>query len=377
MDALTKFLNSIAYKFPKGYPDMNNEQDILLLETELEQVMKLNENFNPLTFYDLSKRGGFRFGILVDKIKQGTPFNLIKGNSTPLKFDAPEYEEAFNSQDASEIKNLVKGNINMFPFFKDDAGNKYTIADILKDITFGGKGKGSSTAVEDYNLKLLNDLIIKLIEENDENSINIIVNGKTYNDIIGATTQKGTPKSDFNLINSNNTPVVFISHKKAGDKVPSANDFIRWSGYTKYADNPEVKAFNEAIKEWLIEHDLEGLPKSTRFISPIKDKNLIQHLIYGPNYGGEYSTENVNTILQGKITLTPKDKETYELGAEYVLNPPSIPEGDYAPYLTAAYRSDRKMFGIENNEAIAMTKAIANSSSNVYELKGDKFIKIR
>jgi len=38
MDALTKFLNSIAYKFPKGYPDMNNEQDILLLETELENL---------------------------------------------------------------------------------------------------------------------------------------------------------------------------------------------------------------------------------------------------------------------------------------------------------------------------------------------------
>ena len=356
---------------------MNNEQDILLLETELEQVMKLNENFNPLTFYDLSKRGGFRFGILVDKIKQGTPFNLIKGKSTPLEFDAPEYEEAFNSQDASKIKNLVKGNINMFSFFKDDAGNKYTISDILKDVTFGGKGKGSSTAIEDYNLKLLNDLIVKLIEENGKNPINIIINGKTYDNIIGATTQKGTPKSDFNLINSNNTPVVFISHKKAGGKGPSANDFIRWSGYTKYADNPEVKAFNEAIKEWLIEHDLEGLPKNTRFISPIKDKNLIQHLIYGPDYGGEYSTENVNTILQGKITLTPKDKETYELGAEHVLNPPSIPEGDYTPYLTAAFRSDRKMFGIENNEAIAMTKAIANSSSNVYELKGDKFIKIR
>jgi hypothetical protein len=38
MDALTKFLNNIAYKFPKGYPDMNNEQDILLLETELDNL---------------------------------------------------------------------------------------------------------------------------------------------------------------------------------------------------------------------------------------------------------------------------------------------------------------------------------------------------
>lgn len=35
MDVITKFLNSIAYKFPKGYPDMKNKQDMLLLEHEL------------------------------------------------------------------------------------------------------------------------------------------------------------------------------------------------------------------------------------------------------------------------------------------------------------------------------------------------------
>jgi len=32
MDILEKFIRSIAYKFPKGYPDMKNNQDILLLE---------------------------------------------------------------------------------------------------------------------------------------------------------------------------------------------------------------------------------------------------------------------------------------------------------------------------------------------------------
>ena len=36
MDILEKFLYSISYKFPKGYPDMKNNQDILLLENELK-----------------------------------------------------------------------------------------------------------------------------------------------------------------------------------------------------------------------------------------------------------------------------------------------------------------------------------------------------
>ena len=37
MDVLEKFLYSVAYKFPKGYPDMNNEQDILMLENLLKE----------------------------------------------------------------------------------------------------------------------------------------------------------------------------------------------------------------------------------------------------------------------------------------------------------------------------------------------------
>jgi len=45
MDILEKFLHSIAYKFPKGYPDMNNAQDILILENEL---FKLGINLKEL-----------------------------------------------------------------------------------------------------------------------------------------------------------------------------------------------------------------------------------------------------------------------------------------------------------------------------------------
>ena len=44
MDNLTKYLNRIAYKFPKGYPDMNNDQDVLLLESIISEV--LGEKFS-------------------------------------------------------------------------------------------------------------------------------------------------------------------------------------------------------------------------------------------------------------------------------------------------------------------------------------------
>ena len=38
MDVLDKFFRKYSYKFSKGYPDMNNEQDILLLENILSKL---------------------------------------------------------------------------------------------------------------------------------------------------------------------------------------------------------------------------------------------------------------------------------------------------------------------------------------------------
>jgi hypothetical protein len=38
MDALDLFFKKFSYKFEKGYPDMDNQKDILLLETILEEL---------------------------------------------------------------------------------------------------------------------------------------------------------------------------------------------------------------------------------------------------------------------------------------------------------------------------------------------------
>tara|TARA_B110000459_G_scaffold15203_1_gene14806 strand:+ start:71 stop:1279 length:1209 start_codon:yes stop_codon:yes gene_type:complete len=44
MNIFNKFFNKFAYKFDKGYPDMNNDQDVLLLESYISKV--LGEKFN-------------------------------------------------------------------------------------------------------------------------------------------------------------------------------------------------------------------------------------------------------------------------------------------------------------------------------------------
>ena len=60
MDNITKYLNKVAYKFPKGYPDMNNDQDVLLLETLISEFLgekfSLNESSDAEEGIEILKR---------------------------------------------------------------------------------------------------------------------------------------------------------------------------------------------------------------------------------------------------------------------------------------------------------------------------------
>lgn len=53
MDLLKNFLNQISYKFPKGYPDINNKNDVMLLEKLLKKIgIDLQEEKNKDKDYD-------------------------------------------------------------------------------------------------------------------------------------------------------------------------------------------------------------------------------------------------------------------------------------------------------------------------------------
>jgi hypothetical protein len=60
MNVFDKFFTKYGYKFPKGYPDMNNEQDILLLESLLNELVEETINLTLIkedTISDLKKLG--------------------------------------------------------------------------------------------------------------------------------------------------------------------------------------------------------------------------------------------------------------------------------------------------------------------------------
>ena len=79
MDILEQFLRNISYKFPKGYPDINDAQDMLMLEGLLENLgINLGEVKKPYAKF-LSAEAKK----VADKLKQqlNLPDEEIKAHS--------------------------------------------------------------------------------------------------------------------------------------------------------------------------------------------------------------------------------------------------------------------------------------------------------
>ena len=138
MDALDLFLKKYSYKFPKGYPDMNNEQDVLLMESilrELEIGVDLEET--KLSPAELSKDATFsggrkvpRIEILIDKITNKESLELEDGGS----FTVTDIEKVL-----SQLKGKTKVDKAIVLGVNED-GKTITTSDLKKTADFGGGG---------------------------------------------------------------------------------------------------------------------------------------------------------------------------------------------------------------------------------------------
>ena len=139
MDVLDKFFKKFSYKFPKGYPDINDVQDMLMLEGILKELgIELNET--PLTPAELAKINSKtkvpRIDILADKITNDKALELDKGGT----FTVANKQEVL-----AQLKDWTpeKGAITLM----DEEGNKITTSKLKKTKDFGGgKGSGAGTA---------------------------------------------------------------------------------------------------------------------------------------------------------------------------------------------------------------------------------------
>jgi hypothetical protein len=116
LDSLTKYLNRIAYKFPKGYPDINNDQDVLLLETFISEV--IGEKF-----------------ILISEITDAEEGIAILKNQFQFK------DEDFKQVSGTRYKVLVP---------RAERFNYAQKMDDLEDFVFDPNAKGSSMGAVNY-----------------------------------------------------------------------------------------------------------------------------------------------------------------------------------------------------------------------------------
>jgi hypothetical protein len=351
MNVIDKILSEWSYRCHDGIVDMNDPKKVFILNEILgEYGLVLNEDnsidytktLNSKEVAKFRKVGGYRGDKVLQFVNDKKLFTLKNGNEIILDFIDDNIQDIFVNRKYNELKSNQD-------IFVDENGKEYKLEDIVKTSDFGGKVKDFSTKHEMSALNELNTLIKQILEETNQKSINIKVGNDVYENIVGAINQPGVPKSDFNLINIKGTPVVFISHKIEG----GAKAFARWGGYKFAINEPDVKSFISNINNKLPNGEFE---RNDSFAQKINSKELKDKIVFGKNFGNAFGKNNVQIIIQGKVTLTLEDN-LYVLSGEKTWLNGQTPEGDYEPVLEAHYRSDQNALGFKHCEAFA--KAIA------------------
>ena len=207
MNVFDKFFKKFAYKFDKGYPDMNNDQDVLLLESIFEDLgISLNEK--ALNWNDIAgeSRKLSRMTAIATKIKEKTPFTLQDSEKeVVLSFKDPSYADLFTNQKVNDIRGIAGKSINNFKFFVDNGGNEYSLKQIKKTQELGGTG-GSKAQTSERQERGLIDAI------NSIEGIKTLVgkNGFEIKNIIKAEKQPDPPRAeayaDLRLIRKGEDP---------------------------------------------------------------------------------------------------------------------------------------------------------------------------
>ena len=298
MDPITKYLNRIAYKFPKGYPDMNNDQDVLLLESLLEKLdikVSLYEEVpnKPSTIKAVKK--------IVDTV--GSRYKLFPLKSKPNRLAAPgvkdpsEFIKFFKETFGEDIDIKTygplegpnpSGKFTLFQFTTPEFGEVNIIGSYSAP---GGAGKTNEAKF----IESLNNLIaqagesatIKLVApeytEVFNNVTNVVDSSKT-----GAG--KGD-KSDAQFLSGDKEVVANISLKQDGgfrwaSVASNYPDFIK--KFQDKALNGEIDGFgltpNPDIKGKYLMYNPDTGERITKVIIPdfIDDDSEMENFIFGP-----------------------------------------------------------------------------------------------
>lgn len=290
--------------------------------------------YAPLKHSDLTKRGGDRLKVFLDKVNKGDPFLTTQGNviidkksfkdvTKKKPFDSKGFNAQFNGI-------LDKGKTTVqYP------------RDFYKTPEFGGKGVGAGTAAEDMHLREFQKELANVMKKAKVATIDMIVGKRRIKNVVAMDSTPGVPKADFHLLDLDGNEVAWISHK-AGK---SSKDFQQYGGVTHpvIQQSKEVQKFIEDIRDIRP----EGLDRGESFWREVKETKVIHQSIWGIDYGKKRGRNNVDEFHQGLMKLK-KSGKSYKIVSTHYANNGEEPKGEYDAYYVARYQGARGQFGIEN-----------------------------
>ena len=245
MDVLEQFLYSISYKFPKGYPDMKNEQDISLLYEEFQKIgINLNEvlSSEAVTAQEILKK---EFDLKDDNFLEmsSTSFKVLMDNSERRDF-LKKASELDNFE--FELKGASVGRLKYQP--EGQSRPIYIYAKPANVQGLGSAGKqNEANFIDNINSKIQEaggSLDILITAPNSSPLLTKNVNEVVDSSKTGAG--KGD-KSDAQFI-SNGKVVQNISLKQA--------EGFRWASVKS---DPEFAPFIETFIKKALAGDIKGL----------------------------------------------------------------------------------------------------------------------
>jgi len=315
-----------------------------------------------LTISELRKRNNFE--ILLKKIQEGQPLELIKEKQVQLGVEAviikesPELISGLQqlAEDPEDCLETVFGDLvkNKCLLLETTIGTHITSGALQKTWEFGSLTSAMVYEKENREQKNIQKNL-KQLTVFGLKPITLVIRslgGHTYtfeNVAAVKNANKMTKgcfgKADFDFVDLDGNVIFNASHKFG--KRP--RHFRQWSGLKNFHEHPEVKQFGEDLKVAIEKELVETLktkvfPKTLSFARAIQDNNLKKQAIFGEN--------EVNFVIQGRCEFVPTDMPfRFELKAGMILSPDddlNLLADGYHPVILAR-RGDLKRgaFGIK------------------------------
>lgn len=192
----------------------------------------------------------------------------------------------------------------------------------------------------------------------------ILENGTEIVNPQGVFKTKGTPKSDFHLLNQDGDEL-HISHKKGSEP----KHFQQWSGMSEVEIS--TNRYAQDFQREMNRRYTELKPKDSIAMRIPDDecgRELKLMAVYGvdsANASAPHGPNKVDCLLQGTPSLQKQSDGVYSLTAtKHTYAYPELPSGNYDPAMTITYRGDRSNLGIKWARA------------SIYPIGGRKFNEI-